>query len=92
MGTLGFSAYLYLRMLVRYLCKLIGISPLDLMESSLGLNVKDVFLTGSQESGIGKGLQHFLLNRLNQTFFTQSRGLILFYVCCLWQGNSWRKD
>lgn len=60
-----FFAYLYLRGLIRYLYKLIGISPLDLTESSLGLNVKDVFLTGSQESEVGKCLQHFLLNRLN---------------------------
>lgn len=31
-------ACLYLRGLIKYLCKLMGISPLHLMESSLGLN------------------------------------------------------
>lgn len=58
-------AYLCLRGLIRYLCKLMGISPLDLTVSSPGLNVKDIFLTGSQESGVGKSLHHFILNRIN---------------------------
>lgn len=60
-------ACLHLRGLIKYLCKLMGISPFDLMGSSLGLNIKlqDIFSTGRQESGVGKSLHHILLNKIN---------------------------
>lgn len=61
-------ACLNLRGLIKYLCKLMGISPFDLMGSSLDLNIflklKDIFSTGRQESGVGKSLHH-ILNKIN---------------------------